>query len=355
MPSTSPPYRLEELLALNDEILSLARVELPLDPHLGQMSRELTGRQKQLTADLAGRLAAGQPLDEAITTVGPGLGPVYQAVLAAGLRSGNLTAALEDLTTTARRVQQLRTAYLTAAVYPAVILILAGLFAATVGAEQLRQMRMIVLDSPGGSDSMALQVIDWVYWLQPVYWALLPLGGLLLLVVGVLYVWPSPLFLGNSLITRVLPGARKVARNSQWAMLFDQLSLLIRYETPLPQAVRLASEATGNRALARLGNQWAERLARGETTSPPHQLAPLSRWLLKSNLPPEALASSLAQTARGYHHRALRDSQWISQRLPVYATLLLGGVAVTGYLAMLILPWLTILQQLLQVSTTSMI
>src|SRR5690606_23095805 len=131
--ATAPSYRLEEILALNDEIISLSRVELPLDPHLGRMSRPLSGRQRRLTDDLAQRLAAGQSLDAAIAELGQGFPPMYQAVVTAGLRSGKLTAALEDLASTARRVQQLRMSYLTASVYPAIILILAGIFASTVG------------------------------------------------------------------------------------------------------------------------------------------------------------------------------------------------------------------------------
>ena len=129
MSASSPSYRLEEILALNDEIISLSRVELPLDPHLGRMSRSLSGRLRQLTDNLAQRLAAGQPLDAAIAELGHGFPPMYQAVVTAGLRSGRLTAALEDIAATARRVQQLRIAYLTASVYPAIIFILAGLFA----------------------------------------------------------------------------------------------------------------------------------------------------------------------------------------------------------------------------------
>lgn len=344
MSASSPSYRLEEILALNDEIISLSRVELPLDPHLGRMSRSLSGRQRQLTDDLAQRLAAGQPLDVAIAELGHGFPPMYQAVVTAGLRSGRLTAALEDIAATARRVQQLRIAYLTASVYPAIILILAGLFASTVGVEQLRLMREICIDSFVPESSFIVRAIDVARAILPWFIAFIPLGAAMLLVIGVLQVWSSPLFLGDGLVVWALPGARRVARNCQWAMVFDLMSMLIRHETPLPEAVRLATAATGSRRLVDSGKEWADRLDQGETTSPPAELNPLSRWLLTGRLEPAALANSLALSGRRYYARARRQSLWIRNQLPIYATLIVGGVTVVAYAVMLFIPWIGILR-----------
>ncbi len=345
--SSSSSYRLEDILALNAEIISLSRVELPLDPHLGRMSQDLTGNLKSLTDDLSSRLAAGQPLDEAIGEVGTGFPPMYRAVLSAGLRSGRLTAALEDIAATARRIQKLRASYLTASVYPAILLILAGILANTVGMEQLQTMRQLCIDTLLSPDNYVIRGIDFFLALQPFFYGMGILGGLLLLVVAVLFIWPSPLFLGDGLVVWLLPGARKVARNCQWAMVFDLMSLLLRHGCALPEAIRLATEATGSGKLIRAGNEWAARIERGETKTAPAELSPLSRWLLTSNLTAEALIDSLALTSQRYYARARRQCLWIQNQLPILATLIIGGVVVAIYAAMLFVPWIGIVRHVL--------
>lgn len=345
--STRPSYRLEDFLALNAEIISLSRVELPLDPHLGRMSKDLSGRLRRLGEDLSERLASGQSLEDAIDEVGTGFPPMYRAVVTAGIRSGRLTSALEDIAATARRVQKMRISYLTASVYPAILLILAGIFGVTVGMEQLRMMREVCIDSFVSETSFIVRSIDFFAALKPLFIALVPLGGLLLFCIALLQVWPSFLFLGDGFVTWLLPGAKKAARNCQWAMVFDLMSLLIRHGCPLPEAVRLATEATCNRRLMASGRQWADRIEMGDLNTAPPELNPLSRWLLASKLEPDALADSLALTGQRYYAKARRQSLWIQNQLPIYATLVIGGLVVVLYSLMLFVPWIGILRHVL--------
>lgn len=347
MASSSPSYRLEDILALNAEIISLSRVELPLDPHLGRMSQDLSGSLKGLADDLSGRLAAGQALDEAIGEIGTGFPPMYRAVLTAGLRSGRLTAALEDIAATARRIQKLRASYLTASVYPAILLILTGIFANMVGMEQLQTMRELCLSTLKTPDDFVIYVIDFFLSLKPLFFSMGILGGVLLLVVTILFIWPSPLFLGDGLVAWLLPGARKVARNCQWAMVFDLMALLLRHGCPLPEAIRLATEATGSGKLIRAGSEWAARIERGETKTVPSELSPLSRWLLGSHASVDTLADTLALTSQRYYAQARRQCLWIQNQLPILATLIIGGVVVAIYAAMLFVPWIGIIRHVL--------
>ncbi|WP_144977111.1 type II secretion system F family protein [Bremerella volcania] len=342
--STRPSYRLDDILALNAEIISLSRVELPLDPHLGRMSKDLTGRLRRLGEDLSERLSAGQSLEDAIGELGTGFPPMYRAVVTAGIRSGRLTSALEDIAATARRVQKMRISYLTASVYPAILLILAGIFGMTIGMEQLRMMREICVDSFIPETSLILRSIDFFASLKPLFIALIPLGGLMLFCIALLQVWPSFLFLGDGFVTWLLPGAKKAARNCQWAMVFDLMGLLIRHRCPLPEAVRLATEATCNRRMTASGRQWADRIEMGDLKTAPPELNPLSRWLLAAQLEPDALADSLALTGERYYAKARRQSLWIQNQLPIYATLVIGGLVVVLYAMMLFVPWIGILR-----------
>ncbi|MEW4454747.1 type II secretion system F family protein [Bremerella sp. JC817] len=345
--SSRPSYRLEDILALNAEIISLSRVELPLDPHLGRMSKELSGRLRRLGEDLAQRIHAGQSLDEAIEELGTGFPPMYRAVVTAGLRSGRLTSALEDIAATARRIQKVRISYLTASVYPAIILILTGVFGATIGMEQLHQMRTVCETSFIPADSHIYTAIDFFLALRPMFLALIPIGTLMLLLIALLQVWPSSLFLGNGIVPWLLPGARKIARNCQWAMVFDLMGLLLKHQCPLPEAVRLATAATGSRKMTASGKEWADRIEKGDVHSAPAELTPISRWLLASKLEPDALAESLALAGQRYFAQARRQSLWIQNQLPIYATLGIGGIVVVLYALMLFIPWISILRYVL--------
>lgn len=349
MASSRPSYRLEDILALNAEIISLSRVELPLDPHLGRLSKQLAGPLRRLGEDLSERISAGQSLDEAMEELGDGFPPMYRAVVTAGMRSGRLTSALEDIAATARRVQQLRVSYLTASIYPAILLILAGVFGVTIGMDQLHQMRAICVDSMVAEGSFSLMTIDFLLALKPLFLALIPIGVLLLCFPVVLQIWPSTLFRAEGLSAWLLPGSRQVAQNCQWAMVFDLMSLLIEYETPLPEAIRLATQASGSHRMAAVGRHWAERIEQGDRRWAPPELNPISRWLLPSNLEPAALSKVLALTAQRYFSKARRQTHWIQNQLPIYATLVIGGLVVVFYAAMLFVPWIIILQNVLAV------
>jgi len=344
--SPSPSYRLEEILALNDELIALTRAQYPLDLHLARLSQGLRGRQRQLAEDLSQRMAAGESIDEAIAQLGQGFPPMYRAVVTAGLRSGNLTAALEDIAATARRVQELRNSYLTAAAYPAVILILVGVFAATVGVQQLEEMRQVGVQSNVSPNEFPLNVIAWFQMLAPVGLILAPIGGVMLLLVLLLQIWPSALFLGNGFVVNFLPGARRIALDSKWATIFEVMALLLKNGCPLPQAIRLATAAPGDTRLARHGEKWAAQIEAGNLKSAPRELNPLSRWLVNSKQPPLALAGSLKLLSDRYHGKAIRRSQWVSNQLPLYATLVLGGGATLAYAALLIIPWISVLYHL---------
>lgn len=311
------------------------------------MSKDLTGRLRHLGDDLSQRLSAGQSLEDAIGELGDGFPPMYRAVVTAGIRSGRLTSALEDIAATARRVQKMRISYLTASVYPAILLILAGIFGMTVGMEQLRMMREVCVSSFVPETSLIVRSIDLFSALKPIFMALIPLGGLMLFCITLLQVWPSFLFLGDGFVTWLLPGARNAARNCQWAMVFDLMSLLIRHRCPLPEAVRLATQATCSRRLTTGGRLWADRIELGDLKSAPPELNPLSRWLLASQLEPDALADSLALAGERYYAKARRQSLWIQNQLPIYATLMIGGFVVVLYAMMLFLPWIGILRHVL--------
>src|SRR5205823_11455408 len=116
----------EDLIILNEEIAGMARAGLPLDQGLAALARDMTrGRLRSVTAALADDLKAGRTLPEALQRQGRRLPPFYAALVAAGVRSGNVAEVLATLTAYARRVADLRATILGALFYPGVVLVFA--------------------------------------------------------------------------------------------------------------------------------------------------------------------------------------------------------------------------------------
>ena len=97
----SQPITLDQLLALNDEIAALARAGVPLDQGLLHLGRDLPGRLGAISRQFGQRLEAGEPVLALLGDDGD-LPPAYRAVVAAGIRTGRLSVALEGIATLLR-------------------------------------------------------------------------------------------------------------------------------------------------------------------------------------------------------------------------------------------------------------
>src|SRR5688500_8349553 len=99
---------LDHVTAVLDEIAALARAGVPLEKGLLGISRDLPRRMRKLTTSLGERLQNGQTLDEALAEQQAGFPPVFRAVVAAGVRSGQLAPAVEGLVAISRRLADMR-------------------------------------------------------------------------------------------------------------------------------------------------------------------------------------------------------------------------------------------------------
>ena len=95
---------IEQLIALNDEIVSLVRGGMPLDAGLRELGQSSGGVMRRLTEALTTRMEHGASLEEALSAEQAQLPPEYRAVVTAGLRAGRLPAALEAVSNYAREL-----------------------------------------------------------------------------------------------------------------------------------------------------------------------------------------------------------------------------------------------------------
>ncbi|MGY8770214.1 MAG: type II secretion system F family protein [Pirellulales bacterium] len=343
---SSVSFSIDDLLSINDEIIALCRSNVPVDRGLKSVAADLKGNRAELAREIADKLEQGQTLGEAIASFGTRFPAFYQAVIQAGIKSGNLTTALEGVSLVARRLQDLRTAYWLALPYPLIVVSMAGLLMCFFGIKIAPTFAAIIEAESFESDHWIYPFVEYVKKIFPYGIFLLPLAILLMITWWFSLRSPRTLLQNQGMLRRFMSGLARVAALSRQAIFFDCLALMIRNQVPLHQAIQLSSAATGNPKFAKAGKQWSESLARGEQVDFPLELSPLGKWLMRGNGQTESFASWLELSATRYHREATRLSEWLSSALPVFLTLCIGGTAVLIYALSLFLPWVAIMQNL---------
>ncbi|MHB8897268.1 MAG: type II secretion system F family protein [Thermoguttaceae bacterium] len=331
--SAAATITLDQLIALNDEMAALVRAGVPLEHGLEALGGDLAGQPGRLAQLLVGRMNSGESLSRILADDNSNFPPVWRAVVEAGIRSGHLAAALESLSLTARRISELRKTVLAGLVYPVVVVSLAYLLFIFLLLRLIPLMARAHLDLTGRADRM-LAVLGKMGETAP-WWAIpLPLVAAVLLVAWwrrsgrAVWAWRGR---GKSSGYGRRGGFRGTIQMSRMATFTEVLSLLVKERVPLEDALVLAGEASGDRAIARASAQVAERLRRGDRFEKrddlPVGLPPLLGWLLMSADRQQDLGAALSRTAAVYRNRAARKALWTALYLPIWLTVLVGGTA----------------------------
>ena len=133
-------------------------------------------------------------------------------------------------------------------------------------------------------------------------------------------------------------------------MFFELLQLMVSHSVPLEDALPLAAEASGATDLVDAAHAVTLRLQRGESVAKAidqtSALPPLTSCLFSASSPPHAIARSLGQLAQAYYRHAVNTASRFRVSFPVFATLLIGGVATGVYAILFLVPWVTFLGSL---------
>ncbi|MEN1678128.1 MAG: type II secretion system F family protein [Planctomycetota bacterium] len=340
MPNT---LSLDELIALNREVLGLCRAGVPLGPGLARAAQSLSGQASSLAERLAKRLDAGATFDAALEAEGDKLPAVYAAMVRPALRSDRLTESLESFAALATRVASVRRTLLIATIYPLGVLVLAfGLMAFAV-------VNVLPTYDWIGIDSWALSpTLRW--WLvgPPRLSTVVPAVAVLLLA----FVWVSSgsadagaLAHGRRLRWLRLPWLGRGYRLASDACFAEMLAVLIKNETPLPDALRLASDAAGERNLQAACDRVAEATASGATPDW-RGVPPLVRLALATPAPAETRDRLLDSASLAYRRRADAFGESLDAFLPPAAAGLIGAAAVAVIASLNLGPYIAALYQL---------
>ncbi len=335
---------LDELVALNDEMLALVRAGVPLESGLRALSSDLPGRLGALASSLGKRLESGESLVDSLDDPQAGLPRVYQAVVAAGVRSGQLPAALEGISNAARSAAELRRVMIVSLIYPFIVLQIAiGLFAF--------QANKIMPNMAKMHEDFGFELPWWYGHAVDVghfhreivfgFWAVSFILGA---------VWLYRSYRASSISRRGMRGIPSVSRvlhAGRMATFADVLALMVEQRVPLDEAVVLAGEASNDVVLLKSSGTLAERIRTGQHSATlPSGFPPLLGWLLTSNAQHTHLAKTLRQTADSYRRRALNMSNWLTIYLPIVLSAGVGGFIAFMYVMIMMSPFYNLLNQL---------
>jgi general secretion pathway protein F len=350
----SQSITLDELIALNDEMLALVRAGVPLGQGLADVGHDVRGSLARVTATLAARVERGESLPQALAASGELFPPLYRAIVEAGIKSGRLPAALEMTSAMMRRLADLRRLVLLAMVYPLVVFFVGyGLFMLFV----LKILPTLLSASPIRHPPAVVRTLaglhNGVQWWGPI----LPT---IVLTAAILWWLRSrqSLVLQSGGAARVfgwLPSFQKLLAESRAAGFADLLALLVEHQTPLTEAVVLAAEATGDPRLTSAAKQLAAEIGAGiaagvedpsTTERGLAEIPPLLRWLIATGGNQASFAAALRDAADTYRRRAIRRADWLRLYLPMLLTIGIGGTVVALYALSLFVPWTSMLFEL---------
>ncbi|MCA9240225.1 MAG: type II secretion system F family protein [Planctomycetales bacterium] len=337
---------IEDLIALNQEILALARAKAPVARELLTAAHQMPSGAATLARRIAEEMQRGASLDQAVAKQTGELPEFYTAVVTAGVRSGRLTSALEGLTRALARMVALRRRIMLSLSYPlflvAAVWVLLVFFAQHLGPlfEWVGFRRPLALD--------ALRVSPSAFWVTALS------VPVLLVVYATVQYWraahPRRSFSTGVWLFDRLPGAQSVCRLTAYANFTEVLQLLVAHRTPLPEALRAAADSVGWKQLSTPAGMLASELERGDPLnahSPALRgLPPMVRMSLLAGDTPERLSKSLWHAAAAYHERASVALSNLAMLLPAAATAVIGGSVVAVYGLMVLGPYFAALREI---------
>ena len=342
--------KLDELIAFNEELAALSRAGLPLDRALLRTTHDVPGTRGPLARDVGERLQQGCPLSTALEQA-QGIPPLYAAAVAAGERSGHLTAVLERLSATLGLLRDLRHTVFLSLCYPVFVSLLAILLCAFFLPIHMKPLEEAL-------DFHNISANDWLdHWFLIVGRYAAWLAILPPVLFGVVGWWRTTsrraeILQGPAALRGFgwLPGGAAMVRDAQMAAFTEFLSLLVQQNVPLTEALPLAAEATDGKGLRRDAMSLQKYLDAGQQSFWRSQgrngISPLVSWVLQSTKNPTRLANLLQHISQSHIRQLHARCAWLRTLLPTAGTLGLAVVTAAIAIFFYAVPWTTFLYRL---------
>jgi type IV pilus assembly protein PilC len=333
----------DDLITLNEEIAGMARAGLPLDQGLAALAREMgRGRLQAVTARIAADLSAGHTLPEALDRQAGRVPSYYSSLVAAGIRSGSVGEVLATLTSYARSIADLRALVIGAVFYPGVVLFFAftlfGFFCYFVLPEFDAIFKSFNITLPVLT-SAALFVSR-----HPVEFLIMPITAIIVyaILLKIILRFTARGRRAWARFIYVIPIIGTLIRSTRLAAFADLLGILVDHGVPLPEAFRLAGEASSDPILASAADQIQKDVSQGLTLGSVlrnRQLVPeLVAWITSLGESRGTLGASLHQVAEVYRRQVEVRAAILRNVLPPLMIIVTAGVLVGLFVLSIMLP-----------------
>lgn len=317
----------DEVRELTERLAEVAATGLPLADGLRAAASEIPGRRiRHSLQQLAGFVQQGGTLDQAVHTGRLSMPRHLAGLLHAGARSGRLVEVLTELADHYRRSRDLWRELWLALSYPVILLTLLGVIVAVIVAFVIPEMEttygLFSTELPATTRS--------VFWFSRTGWKYLAVALMVLAAAAI----TIRLLGGARAWTRVLSSIPGFGRLIQWqgfAEFARLLQLLLRQDTPLPQALRLTADGVRNASVAHAARQLATLTEQGQSLSTGMQTLPEVPGpvipLVRSGEQQGELPAALAVVCELLEGQIVLRSRLLMVVLPPIAFLIVAAVA----------------------------
>lgn len=343
--TTDRPLNSNEAAQLGQRVALVAASGLPLAAGLRAAARESgPGRVAAALEGLADQVQQGRSLDEALSASSARLPGHVRGLLAAAGRSGDLGGALVELVEYQRVGRELTNSLWTSLAYPLLIVGLA-LTVFVLVVEFVAGSFEKMFDDFGLALPAATQLLMWCYRNgTPVLLGTAVVGLLAAVAIRLGTTRASRLRL-----CKALPLLGPMWRWAGWAEWSGLLSVLVRRQVPLAEALRLAADGVSDADMGQLSLQLADGAGRGQSLSQlaavtrrlPSSLVPLLRWGEQTGVLADALAAG-----RAMFESRLRTRAWLLQSILPPIVFAVVGSCFLFVVGALFLPLVSLIQAL---------
>lgn len=345
------PLSPDDLITLNEEIAAMARAGLPLDQGLAAMAREMgTGRLQRATSEIAADLRSGMTLPEALGRQSGRVPDFYPALVSVAVRSGRVSEVLATLTMYARSIADLRSTVFGAIFYPSVVLAFSFALFGFVSWKIIPQFERIFKDF--GINLPVITQVAIRIGRHPMEFVLVPPLAIVL-ALGLAKMSLRSTETGRRAWTRLvysMPLVGTLVRSARLAAFSDLLAILVDHAMPLPEAFRLAGEASSDPLMANAAGYVEQDLREGKTLGESlrsRRLVPeLIAWMTGLGERRGNLSQSLHQAALVYRRQVEMRAMMLRSVLPPFLILGTAAVLVGFFVLSMFMPMIKLLSEL---------
>jgi type II secretory pathway component PulF len=343
---------LDRLVGLCDEVSALVRTGLPLEESLRTMSRSRRGRIGQQLRGLADQLGTGTSLAEAVQN-DPSFPPVFASVIEAGIKSGNLSGALDSISESVRQLRDTRLFLLRSSLYPMILFttlwLVFSLVVLTVAPKFIDMFdaygeHFFLFDGIRFLAADSVQMLVFTFAVPAVLWLLYFLWSIFSARNNTIQT------AGSSCLFRWMPWVGSASIELQKACFARILSMLVRSSIPLDKAILLAAQSCNDRYWGKENLESLRlRIVQGQNREqgakhpyPKSILSPLIEWSLGISTP-----KMLLEGIDHYGKIAKIRSEMLLAKceifLPAFLTFALAALIGLCYFLTILYPYIHIL------------